>query len=136
MSGINDNNRACLFNTNKAGWQGQGKLDDVSYRFYIVASGAPESAAKAPTHLLFYYFGKNDTANMVALFAPRQTEKTPKEKIAEGSSDDYWVHVFMNTSDKSGQKYITVKFHPKEQQHGHDDPADEVIDDGSEELPF
>jgi uncharacterized protein (DUF736 family) len=61
-----------------------------------------------------------DNNNSGAIFKndKRETENHPMYKGSlnvEGK--EYWVSVWVNTSQKSGQKYMSLKLNPKEQVH-------------------
>jgi uncharacterized protein (DUF736 family) len=60
----------------------------------------------------------NENSGAIFKNDKRETENHPMYKGSlnvEGK--EYWVSVWVNTSQKSGQKYMSLKLNPKEQVH-------------------
>ncbi len=139
---VNNDNRGALFNTQKAGWEGDITIECEKMNAYIVAIRpfGDNPNPRAPTHKLFIHSREKGVshATAVPLFSPRHPEKAATTgKIAEGSSDTHWVHVYLSDSTR-GTKFVSIKLHAKEDRPPAA-PPDGESDSGNaerEDLPF
>jgi hypothetical protein len=133
-----DNNRGALFNTEKAGWDGHITIEGEKLNAYIVAIRpfAENPNPSAPTHKLFLHSREKGVSHATAipLFRPRNQEKAVANgKIAEGSTETHWVHVFLSESAR-GTKFVAIKLHLKEEEQ---QPQEgESSDAPRKKLPF